>query len=61
MIPEQGRCYSDQDGRSSPLLPTDGPVSLIARLTAFLSETTMAFVEDGALPGFKQFDMGNVG
>jgi len=31
--------------------PTDGFVSLIGWLTAFVSETTMALVEDGVLPG----------
>ena len=36
-------------------------MSLIGWLTAFVSDTTMALVEDGALPGPKQFDMGNVG
>jgi hypothetical protein len=41
--------------------PPDGFVSLMGRLTAFVSNTTMALVEDGALPGSRQLDMGNVG
>ena len=39
--------------------PTDGFVRLMGRLTAFVSETTMALVEDGVLPGSRQLDMGN--
>ena len=30
-------------------------------LTAFVNDTDMALVEDGALPGYRQLDMGNVG
>ena len=30
-------------------------------LTAFMSNTTMALVEDGAVPGSRQVDMGNSG
>ena len=36
-------------------------VSFIGWLTAFVSDTTMALVEHGALPGSRQLDMGNVG
>ena len=39
----------------------DGFVSLLGRLTAFVSDTTMALVEDGALLGSRQLDMGNSG
>ena len=39
--------------------PPDGFVSLMGRLTAFVSNTTMALVEDGALLGSRQLDMGN--
>ena len=36
-------------------------MSLIGWLTAFVSDTTMALVEDGALLGSRQLDMGNSG
>jgi len=36
-------------------------VSLIGWLTAFVSDTTKAFAEHGALPGFRQLDVGNIG
>ena len=36
-------------------------MSLMGRLTAFVSNTTMALVEDGALPWSRRFDMGNSG
>ena len=39
----------------------DGFVSLIGWLTASVSDTTMALVEDGALLGSRQLDMGNSG
>ena len=39
----------------------DGFVSLIGWLTAFVSDTTIAVVEDGALLGSRQLDMGNSG
>jgi hypothetical protein len=41
--------------------PRDGFVNLIGWLTAFVSDTTMALVEDGALLGTSQLDMGNAG
>ena len=41
--------------------PRDGFVSLIEWLTAFVSDTTMALVEDGALLGSRQPDRGNSG
>ena len=41
--------------------PPDGFVSLMGRLTAFVSNTTMALVEDGASLGSRQLDMGNSG
>ena len=34
-------------------------MSLIARLTALLSNTTIAFIQDGVLLGFRQPDMRN--
>ena len=36
-------------------------VSLIGWLTAFVSDTTKTFAEHGALPGFRQLDVGNIG
>ena len=36
-------------------------VSLMGTLTAFMSDTTMALVEDGRLLGTRQLDMGNSG
>ncbi len=39
----------------------DGFVSLIGWLTAFVSDTTMALVEDGEMLGSRQLAMGNVG
>ena len=39
----------------------DGFVSLMGRLTASVSGSTMALVDDGALIGSRQFDMGNSG
>ena len=36
-------------------------MSLIGRLTAFVSDTTMALVEHGALLGPRQSDIGNPG
>ena len=39
---------------------TDGHVSLNGRLTAFVSDTTMALVEDGAQPGPREHDMGGI-
>ena len=41
--------------------PPDGFVSLMGRLTAFVSETTMALVENGEVLGSRQLDMGNSG
>ena len=41
--------------------PRDGFVSSMGCLTAFTGDITIAFVEDGALFGPRQFDMGNVG
>ena len=41
--------------------PPDGFVSLMGRLTAFVGETTMAFAEDGEVPGSRQRDMANSG
>ena len=41
--------------------PPDGFVSLIGWLTAFVSDTTMALVEDGKVLGSRQLDMGNPG
>ena len=41
--------------------PRDGFVSLMGRLTASVSDTTMALVEDGALLGSRELDMGNSG
>ena len=41
--------------------PTDGLVSLMGSLTAFVSETTMALIEDSASLGSRQIDMGNSG
>ena len=38
-----------------------GFVNLMGRLTASMSDSTMAFVEDGALLGSRQRDMGNSG
>ena len=38
--------------------PSDGLVSLIGRLTAFVSDTTIVFVEHGALPGSRKLDVG---
>ena len=39
----------------------DGLVSSMGRLTAFVSDTAMALVGDGALLGSRQLDMGNSG
>ncbi len=36
-------------------------VSLMGTLTAFVSDTTMALVEEGRLLGTRQLDMGNSG
>ena len=36
-------------------------MSLIGWLTAFVSDTTMALVEDGEVLGSRQLDMGNSG
>ncbi len=36
-------------------------MSLIGWLTAFVTDTIIALVEHGALPGSRQLDMGNVG
>ena len=41
--------------------PTGGFVIIKGRLTAFVSDTTMAVVEDVALLGSRQSDMGNLG
>ena len=41
--------------------PSDGFVTLMNRLTAFVSNTTMALVEDGEVLGSRQLDMGNSG
>ena len=46
-------------GRPPPapfMTPTDGFVSLMGRLTVFVSDITMAFVEDGALLWSRQLD-----
>ena len=39
----------------------DGFVSLMGNLTGFVSNTTMAPVEDGEVLGSRQHDMGNSG
>ena len=44
-----GPCYS----------PEAGVVSLIGGFTTFVSDTALALVEDGALLGSRQLDMGN--
>ncbi len=41
--------------------PPDGFVTAMGRLTAFVSNTTMALVEDGEVLGTRQLDMGNSG
>jgi len=41
--------------------PTDGFVSLIGWLTASVSGTTIALVEDGEVLGSRQLGMGNSG
>ncbi len=51
------RCLSN----ASFPTPTDGFVSLMVWMTAFVSDATMALVEDGALLGSRQLDMGNSG
>ena len=38
----------------------DGIVSLLGWWPVFVVDATMALVEDGALPGLKQLDIGNV-
>ena len=38
--------------------PADGFVSLMGRLTPFLSNTTVALAEDGASLGSRQLDLG---
>ena len=69
----KGACLQERDGsadvvkvtsvarRTLLTTPRDGFVSLIRCLTAFASDTTMALVEHGALPGPRQLDMGNSG
>lgn len=39
--------------------PPDGFVSLTGKLTAFVSDTTMALVDDGVALGSRQLDKGN--
>ena len=41
--------------------PTDGSVRSMGWLTASVSDTKMALVEDGTLLGPRRFDMGNSG
>ncbi len=41
--------------------PPDGFVSLMGRLTVFVSNNTMALVEDGEVLGPMHLDMGNSG
>ncbi len=47
----RGACLEELEGSANVVkaTSTDGFVSLIARLTAFVSDTTIALVEDGAL------------
>ena len=58
--------YSSFQGRPKSIEhqvtpPPDGLVSLMGRLTAFASNTMMASVEDGKVPGFRQLNTGNSG
>ncbi len=69
----RGACLEEFEGsanvvKATPLpierqftTPPDGFVSLIGWLTAFVSDTRMALVEDGEMLGSRQLDMGNVG